>query len=275
MKPDMFLKRTVVTLILLPIGLALIAWGGWVYYGFITLILSLAAFEYIKLFQAGGFRPAKVLAIAATLVIALQRALVDFERADLTLSLLILLAMAYHLIQFERGSQRAGVDFAITISCFLYIGWLGSYLISLRRLPDGLWWLLTALIAVWLADTGAYLVGSRIGKHKMTPRLSPHKSWEGYLAGIIFSVSGTVLAASFWPVWGGPGLVITPLRSALLALVLSVLTILGDLGESMIKRQVGVKDSGNLLPGHGGVFDRIDSWVWAAVIGYYMILLYL
>ncbi len=273
--PDMFLKRTIVTLILLPIGLAVIAWGGWVYYGFIALILGLAAFEYIKLFQAGGFQPAKVLAIAATLVIALQRAMVDFEHADLTLSLLILLAMAYHLIQFERGSQRAGIDFAVTISCFLYIGWLGSYLISLRRLPDGLWWLLTALIAVWLADTGAYLVGSRIGKHKMTPRLSPHKSWEGYLAGIIFSVPGTVLAASLWPVWGGPGLAITPLRSAFLALVLSSLTILGDLGESMIKRQVGVKDSGNLLPGHGGVFDRIDSWVWAAVIGYYMISWYL
>jgi phosphatidate cytidylyltransferase len=99
--------------------------------------------------------------------------------------------MAYHLFQYERGSQRAGTDFAVTLSGILYIGWLGAYLISLRRLPDGLWWLLTVLPAVWLADTGAYLVGSRFGRHKMTPRLSPKKSWEGYLGGILFSVPGT------------------------------------------------------------------------------------
>jgi phosphatidate cytidylyltransferase len=142
-------------------------------------------------------------------------------------------------------------------------------------LPDGLWWSLTVLFAVWLADTGAYLIGSRFGRHKMTPRLSPKKSWEGYLGGILFSVPGTALLACLWPVWAAPGLTVTPLRAALIALVLSLLTILGDLGESMIKRQVGVKDSGDLLPGHGGIFDRIDSWLWAAAIGYYLIFWYL
>jgi phosphatidate cytidylyltransferase len=271
----MFLKRTAVTLILLPVGIAIIAWGGWLYYGLITLILGMAAYEYVRLFQAGGLRPAGVFVIAATLMLAIQRAMSGFEHADLTLSLIILLALAYHLVQYERGSEQASTDFAVTISGVLYIGWLGAYLISLRMLPDGLWWVLTALPAVWLADTGAYLIGSRFGKHKMTPRLSPKKSWEGYLGGILFSVPITTLLAFLWPIWAGPGLAITPLRAAVLALVLSVLTILGDLGESMIKRQVGVKDSGNLLPGHGGIFDRIDSWLWAAVIGYYLIVWYL
>jgi phosphatidate cytidylyltransferase len=272
--PDMFLKRALVTLILLPVGLAVIAWGGWLYYGLIALILGIAAYEYVKLFQVGGLQPAGVFVIGATLVLAIQRAISGFENAHITLSLLILLAMTYHLFQYERGSQRAGTDFAVTLSGILYIGWLGAYLISLRKLPDGLWWLLTVLPAVWLADTGAYLVGSRFGRHKMTPRLSPKKSWEGYLGGILFSVPVTALLATLWPIWAGPGLAVTPLRAALVALVLSVLTILGDLGESMIKRQVGVKDSGNLLPGHGGAFDRIDSWLWAAVIGYYMITWY-
>jgi phosphatidate cytidylyltransferase len=267
----MFLKRTVVTLILLPLGLAVIAWGGWLYYGLIALILGLAAFEYVRLFQAGGLNPAGIFVIGGTLVLAVQRAISGFDNAPLAFSLIILLAMTYHLFQYEQGSERAGTDFAVTLSGILYIGWLGAYLISLRMLPDGLWWLLTVLPAVWLADTGAYLVGSRFGRHKMTPRLSPKKSWEGYLGGILLSVPLTALLATLWPVWAGPGLAITPLRAALLALVLSVLTILGDLGESMLKRQVGMKDSGNLLPGHGGVFDRIDSWLWAAVIGYYLI----
>jgi len=270
----MFLKRAAVTLVLLPVGLAVIAWGGWLYYGLIAIILGIAAYEYVKLFQAGGLQPAGIFVIGATLFLAIQRSFSGFDNAHLSLSLLILLAMAYHLFQYERGSERAGTDFAVTLSGILYIGWLGAYLISLRRLPDGLWWLLTVLPAVWLADTGAYLVGSRFGKHKMTPRLSPKKSWEGYLGGILFSVPVTALLATLWPVWAGPGLAVTPIRAALMALVLSVLTILGDLGESMLKRQVGVKDSGNLLPGHGGVFDRIDSWLWAAVIGYYMITWY-
>jgi phosphatidate cytidylyltransferase len=271
----MFLKRAAVTLILLPIGLAVIAWGGWLYYGLIALILGLAAYEYVKLFRAGSLQPAGIFVIGATLLLAIQRAVSGFELSHLTISLLILLAMIYHLFQYERGSEHAATDFAVTISGILYIGWLGAYLISLRMLPDGLWWLLTVLFAVWLADTGAYLIGSRFGRHKMTPRLSPKKSWEGYLGGILFSVPGTALLAYLWPVWAAPGLTVTPLRAALIALVLSVLTILGDLGESMIKRQVGVKDSGDLLPGHGGIFDRIDSWLWAAAIGYYLVSWYL
>ena len=157
--PDMFLKRTAVTLVLLPVGLAVIAWGGWLYYGLITLILGLAAYEYVKLFQAGGLKPAGILLVGGTLVLAIQRAASGFDNAPLAFSLLILLAMSFHLFEFERGSERAGTDFAVTISGFLYIGWLGAYLISLRMLPDGLWWLLTVLVAVWLADTGAYLVG--------------------------------------------------------------------------------------------------------------------
>ncbi len=267
----MFLKRIAVTLVLLPVGLVVIALGGWLFYVLIALMLALAAYEYVKLFQAGGVQPAAIFVVAATLLLAILRALTGFAHASLAISLLVLLAMLYHLVQFERGRLQAGTDFAVTLSGILYIGWLGSYLISLRMLPDGLWWTLTVLSSVWVADAFAYLVGSRIGRHKMTPRLSPKKSWEGYLGGILFSVPLTVLLSRLWQVWAGPGLAITPLRAALVALAMSVLTILGDLGESMIKRQVGVKDSGNLLPGHGGIFDRIDSWLWAAVIGYYLV----
>jgi phosphatidate cytidylyltransferase len=114
-------------------------------------------------------------------------------------------------------------------------------------------------------------VGSRIGRHKMTKRLSPKKSWEGYFGGVVAGVLGGAALAALIQTLAAPGGSITWERGGWLGLALAVLTTLGDLGESMMKRQVGVKDSGDLLPGHGGVFDRIDSWLWAGVIGYYLI----
>jgi phosphatidate cytidylyltransferase len=244
--------------------------GGWAYTGLIALVLGIAAYEFCALFQASGLRPSILLASGGTLAIVGGRAFYGFDEAAGVLSLTILLALAYHLVDYERGRDRAATDFAATVAAILYIGWLGAYLVSLRELPEGAWWVLTVLPAVWLADSAAYMVGARIGKHKLTRRLSPNKSWEGYLAGILISIPGTMSLTLLWRALGA-GEIVTPLRGAALAAVLATFTILGDLGESMIKRQVGAKDSGHLLPGHGGVFDRIDSWLWAGVIGYYVI----
>jgi phosphatidate cytidylyltransferase len=268
----MLLQRVLVTLILLPIGLVFIFWGGVPFAALVALIIGLAAWEYAKLFRAGGLQPAGFVVIGGAILLAGGRAWNGFDSAPWMISLLILGAMTWHLLAFERGHNQAGTDFGVTLGGVFYIGWIGAYLISLRQLPEGQWWLLTALPACWLADSGAYLVGSRIGRHKMTPRLSPKKSWEGYIAGIAFAVLGTPLLVLLWGVWTGPASAVAPARGAILGLLMGVLTILGDLGESMIKRQVGVKDSSNLLPGHGGAFDRIDSWLWAGVIGYYTIL---
>lgn len=268
----MLAKRTLVTLLLLPLGLLVIVLGGWVYAGFIALMLALAAWEFVKLFHAGGLLPASVLVLLGVVLLVLGRAWNGFVSAPLLLSVLVLLSMAYHLMAYERGRDNSGTDFAVTVAGFMYLGWLGAYFISLRQLPEGLWWVLMALPVVWIADSFAYLVGSRWGRRKLSPRLSPKKTWEGYLGGIAGGTLGGALLPLLWQVWAGPDSAVTPWRGALLGLILAVLTTLGDLGESMIKRQVGVKDSGTLLPGHGGVFDRIDSWLWAGVIGYYVVL---
>jgi phosphatidate cytidylyltransferase len=126
---------------------------------------------------------------------------------------------------------------------------------------------------VWGGDTGAFSIGAAYGKHKMTPRLSPKKSWEGYFAGVFTSVLvGAFFAYAFSSLGHRPlGGLITPLQGALLGLIVGALTPLGDLGESMLKRQSGLKDSSNVFPGHGGFLDRIDSWIWGAALGYFFI----
>lgn len=268
--PEAFIKRVQVALILLPVGLAVNYLGGWYYSLVIAVVISLAAYEFSTLFQASGLRPAIALTVGAAFALVVSQNLSGVELAAIVFTCSILIALVYHLIEFERGRGQAGTDFAATVSGIAYVGWLGSYLVLLRNLPDGVWWVLVVLPAVWLTDTAAYMVGVRIGKHKITSRLSPKKSWEGYLAGILIAIPGTALLTLLWRLLGA-GDAITPLRGAVLAAALALLTIFGDLGESMIKRQVGAKDSSQILPGHGGIFDRIDSWLWGGVIGYYLI----
>lgn len=267
---SMLAKRALVVVILLPIGLLMVFLGGAYFIAFVALILGLAAWEFVNLFRAGGLRPAGVLVVLGVVSLVLIRPLENQELVFPVMSAIVLLSMAYHLFDYERGAERSATDFAVTLAGVLYFGWLGAYLVSLRFLPHGEWWLLVVLPAVWLADTAAYFFGRRFGRRKLAPRLSPKKSWEGYLAGIVASTVGTPLLALGWQALD-PGLPVTLWGAALIGFVLSSVTTLGDLGESMVKRQVGVKDSSHLLPGHGGVFDRIDSWLWAGVIGYYLI----
>ncbi|MBP1692990.1 MAG: hypothetical protein H6Q37_873 [Chloroflexi bacterium] len=274
----MLAKRVLVVIVLLPIGLALIYLGGWAYTGLIALILGLAAWEYVRLFRSGGYQPATFLIVAVSVLMPLARGWKAFSLDGLILGCFILISMAYHVFAYERGRDQAATDFAITIAGGVYLGFVGSYLVSLRNLPEGLWWVLLALPSVWLADSGAYFIGRSFGRHKMSKRVSPKKSWEGYFGGILVGIIGTALLAMLWqylagrwPTQLGSASLITPMNGAILGLILSLLTVFGDLGESMIKRQVGVKDSGSLLPGHGGVFDRIDSWLWAGIISYFVI----
>ncbi|MBN2257717.1 MAG: phosphatidate cytidylyltransferase [Anaerolineaceae bacterium] len=265
----MLVKRLIVAIILIPIGVALINLGGWPLTLFIALLLGLAAWEYCVLFINAGYRPAAILVITGVLALVITRFISGFAYQDLILTIMVLAAMSYHLIAYEKGVNTAAIDFTITLGGVAYLGVLGAHLISLRTLPEGLWWFMLVMPVAWLADSGAYFIGSRLGKSKMAPRLSPNKSWEGYLGGILV---GTLAGIVFSLLWG----LVTPSmniqRGILVGIVLSTLPALGDLGESMLKRQFGVKDSGNLLPGHGGLLDRMDSWIWAASIGYYLVL---
>jgi phosphatidate cytidylyltransferase len=271
----MFIKRLIVAIILVPTGVLLIYEGGVIFTVFVGILLALAAWEYSYLFKMAGLRPASFIVLAGCLAFFIGRAVNGFESAALLITMLFLVSMVYHLVQYERGFLQSGTDFTVTLVGAIYIGWLGAYFLSLRQLPNGMWWMLLVLPTVWLADTGAYSIGTTLGKHPFSPKLSPKKTWEGYFGGILFGTLGGALFAWLWSFAIEPGTGMNPGAGAILGFILAVLTPLGDLGESMFKRQAGVKDSSNLIPGHGGALDRIDSWLWAVPIGYYFIVYFL
>ncbi len=265
----MLSKRVAVVAVLLPLGVIVILLGGWVFNIIFAAILAGAGYEYYNIFKNDKFAPSPLIIITWIIILAISRAFFAFAHTDVILTLCIFFVVTRHIIGYEKGDENAAIDFGVSLAGILYIGWLGSYLFSMRSMPDGAWWIMLTLPAVWIADSAAYFVGKRFGKHPFTKRVSPKKSWEGYLGGVFFTTLLLPLLASFLSLFSSS---ITPIHGIILGLIISAFAPLGDLAESLFKRQFGIKDSSNILPGHGGILDRIDSWLWAVPIGYYLIL---
>lgn len=250
--------------------LVAIAGGAW-YVAAVALGSMVATYEVISMLRGAGFRPLLILGIALTVALVLDALVTDAAILPALLLVAVLLGLYQMMVRADSGG--ALVDWALTLAPALYVGGAMHYFIRLRSLPEGLFWILTALICTWVCDIAAFFVGRRWGNVRLAPRISPGKSVEGAIGGLI----GAVLAAvALGPTLGwvlgstglGPVVLAGPLRLAGLGLVIGVCAIVGDLMESFIKRQCGAKDSGGLIPGHGGVLDRIDS-VLLAVVGAY------
>jgi len=267
----MLSQRVKAVLVFVPLFLIMIYLGGWAFSGFITLILLLAALEYWRLFNKIGYRPFRFMLLAGVLLLILERWFFADRYLGILFSLIIFLTVFTALIKYEQGSKEAAISFGVTFTGMFYLGWVGSFFIALRALPNGLGWMLTALPATWLADNGAYFIGRWLGKAKMAPNLSPGKTWAGFIGAVL---SGTVSGLLLVLLWQTVGFLPagTPLwQGAVMGLVVAVLTPLGDLLISLLKRTANVKDTGNLIPGHGGILDRIDTWIWGAMLGYYLV----
>jgi phosphatidate cytidylyltransferase len=233
--------------------------GGWPFLALVALMAALGAWEFSKLLQQGGYRPLAWLAIGFSLLFVAQAQWPDLIPLAPLLTVIVLASLLLDL--WHKAPQPAS-DWALTLAGSLYVGWLLSHFVRLRALPDGLAWVALAVLVVWAADVSAYFAGRAFGRHPWWPRHSPKKTWEGYLAGILAAtlagaLVGQFLVGLFW------------LEGMALGLLAGVLAPLGDLAESMIKRQVGAKDSGNLIPGHGGVLDRIDTMLVTIPLVFY------
>ena len=156
--------------------------------------------------------------------------------------------------------EKAGRRVSGLVLAMVYVGVLFFFVARLKRQPDGARWIILLLSVVWAGDTGAYFAGRAFGCHKLHPKVSPKKTWEGALGGLLASlVAGALAAGWYLPAFPWIGLLVAVLPAAVLGQA-------GDLCESVLKRACGVKDSGRILPGHGGILDRVDALIFAAPI---------
>jgi phosphatidate cytidylyltransferase len=267
MLPD----RLAISIPLIPLAVWIIVLGGPVFAVMVTAMFLVAAREYVRMFRAGGHRPAEpVVLLGASLLVGVRA--FPVVEVGVVVALAIVAALAWHLADFERGARTSATDFAITLSGLFYLGWMGGYFISVRNLPDGFWWTAVLVGAVWIADSAAYIFGRAFGRNQLAPRLSPKKTWEGFAGGVLGGALGSMVLANVWQFGAGPGSLITWQTGGVLGGLVGLVGPLGDLGISMLKRETGVKDSGAVIAGHGGVLDRIDSWLIALPVGYYAVL---
>lgn len=176
----------------------------------------------------------------------------------------VFLAIPIASVLRPKEIERAPERIAATLFGVIYLGFTLSFCVSLRALPNGLAWICVGLAVVWLGDTGAYLGGRAFGRHKLHERVSPKKTWEGAISGLLTSIAAALVMREAYrqlDLWEGPPLRIVDCIAV--GIFAGILGQVGDLAESLLKRAVGVKDSGTMFPGHGGMLDRIDALLFA------------
>ncbi len=249
----------------IPLILALVYLGGPYYAFFILLVANLGIREYTALLKSRGYHLPGFIGYAGTTVFMTMLYLDLFLDVELVLPAVLFIMMSlavFLLIYFEKTDIR---ELALILWGIIYLGGFGGYMILLRQLPQGLTYTFLLLVGVWSNDSFAYFAGIKWGKRRLAPEISPKKSVEGACAGIAGTILLALLVAIFFPGWIG----LAPGKAVLLGLGISVFAQLGDLLESAMKRYFEVKDTGQLIPGHGGVLDRFDSLLFTAPMVYY------
>ena len=282
----MHFQRWLTALILLPLLILVLLKGGLALFVLVILLVNgLAHWEFLSMFQKGGDQPRRIKAILLGSVLLLSFCTahpasqicppgLSLLFCNPTIVLLVLFWCLFILFLFYLLSyghiEKLSYDLAGNILALLYLPFLLGHLVWLRFLPQGEWWVLWFLLVIFAGDTGAFYAGRTFGKTKLYPAVSPGKTWAGVVGGLAASLAvgllvGRWFMAHQWLVinQGLPAL-------AILSLILAVVGLLGDLFESMLKRQMQVKDASSLLPGHGGMLDRLDSILFSAPVVVYV-----
>lgn len=237
--------------------------GGYALLALLLFMLAAGSREYVKILNNKGFYPSLKVIYLTELILA---TVVFFKRFDLVAITLTICAMCSFMWVLFRGRQPYIANVATTLLGMVYCGWFPLHLIFLRDLScdkydSGLGFVVLMFTAILLTDIGCYYVGSKFGKHKLAPVISPNKTIEGSVGGGICAIIGALIIGYF--------IDLSWYMSIFAGIICTVFAQIGDLCESLIKRDAGVKDSGDSLPGHGGFLDRSDSFVLTLPIMYY------
>lgn len=267
------LSRIIVALIGIPILIGVLYYGGLPLLVFTNIIVGIGAYEFYQMAEIGGKKPHKLLGIILALIIP---NVIFFKELNMIsfgiegiIALCTIIAISFRVIQ--NRVEDSSVDLGETVLGALYPSVLFSHILLISLLPNGGKWLLTAQIMVWVCDSFAYFVGMGIGRkffNRGFNSISPKKSIEGSIGGTLFTILSLFLLDKYFVlVQGGMDI----LNVAIFGVFISAVAQIGDLGESMFKREFKVKDSGTLLKGHGGILDRFDSILFVAPVMYYLL----
>lgn len=234
----------------------------WLFNVMIILFIAAGLYEFFTMLENKGIKIYKYFGIGMGIVIPLS-IMSRFEPTKKWELLFIVLMLLFLIImQFKRRNNSGViVDISTTLFGIMYVSWFFSFLIKIRQLDGGLGFFIAVLLITKLGDIGAYLIGKRFGKTPLMPRISPKKSVEGAIAGLVFSICGALACKSL--------LNFTYPHLVFVGIFVGLLGQIGDLSESLIKRDCQVKDSGSILPGMGGVLDEIDSLLFTAPVFYF------
>jgi phosphatidate cytidylyltransferase len=274
------MKRVITALILIPLVLTLVFMPPRLHWAFMLVtagVAVLAAWEFLAMAEIGGAKSPRIVVLLAVLLLFAG----NYEWPDQSTAILGILSLSLLVIcTFTSPVERMMPDIAISILCLFYTGFTLLALPAMQEEANGPSMVTFLLCVVWAGDIAALYVGRQWGRHKLIPRLSPNKTWEGTLGSMACSllVAGALLGvASFLETWDSARL---SYPEGIwywlgLAVAINIAAQVGDLTESAFKRSVGVKDSGTLLPGHGGVLDRIDALLLAAPVLWYAQLIHM
>lgn len=265
------LTRFGTALVLAPLAVWMLVLGGWYWAGFLIIVATISVYEFLNIMEARGYSPHRNITfiVTAGLIAVAEAAGLEFAAALLTAGILGLLVA-------QLAAPRVGKDIpnvSVSVAGVTYVGWLVSHAVYLRQVDlggihSGVYAVLFALVANFFNDTGAYFVGRRFGRTKVAPSVSPSKTWEGLLGGVVVAGLGGLLIKWLWE------LGVEPIDHGylfwwILGMIVGLVGFSGDLVESLVKRDADVKDSGSMLPGHGGFLDRIDGALFTVPFVYY------